>query len=331
MLKFDEVKQLENVRGAFGLRAGINEIVDAVCKQGYRNICWLGIGGTWASALQVTAHMKEYSALSFFAENAAEFLATGNKLVGEGTFCVISSVTGTTEEMVKAVKAVQAKGAKVLGFIDKADAELAKDVDWCISYPHNEQLKFFMVADRFMYNNGEFPQYEELWQNLEQYLPEALVEVAKEADDFALKFAEEHHDDPIHYFIGAGAQYGGVYSYGMCFWEEQHWLRTKTITAPEFFHGMLEIVDRDTNVTVFLGEDSQRVLCERVADFLPRICGRYTFIDTKDYKLTGIREEFRGQISHLVHRAITNRIDVHIEHINRHPLEIRRYYRRLEY
>ena len=47
----------------------------------------------------------------------------------------------------------------MIGFIDVATAELAKLVDYVITYPANEQLKFYMVADRFMYNAGEFPEY----------------------------------------------------------------------------------------------------------------------------------------------------------------------------
>ena len=54
-------------------------------------------------------------------------------------------------------------------------------------------------------------------------------------------------------------------------------------------------------------------------------------IDTADYKLEGISQEFRGMISHLVMHAVNNRIDIHIENINCHPMEIRRYYRRLDY
>ena len=108
----------------------------------YKNICWLGIGGTWASALQAEVHMKEKSAIELFSENAAEYVTTGNKRVGKGTIVILSSVTGSTIEMVEGVKKAQADGAKVFGFIDKAEAELAKMVDYVISYPANEQLKF---------------------------------------------------------------------------------------------------------------------------------------------------------------------------------------------
>ena len=58
----------------------------------------------------------------------------------------------------------------MIGFIDVATAELAKLVDYVITYPANEQLKFYMVADRFMYNAGEFPEYEDLYKLSEKNL-----------------------------------------------------------------------------------------------------------------------------------------------------------------
>lgn len=331
MIKFDEEKIIQSVNGALALRSEINKIVDDFCEKGYKNICWLGIGGTWASSLQAVVHMKESSSIETFAENAAEYLTTGNKRIGEGTIVVISSVTGSTQEMVDAVKKAQSDGAIVFGFIDVETAKLAKLVDYEIAFSGQEQLKFFMVADRFMYNAGEIDWYEDAYKEFEKYLAQGLVDVEKECDEFAKKLALKHHDDDIHYFVGAGNQYGATYSYAMCYWEEQHWIKTKSISAPEFFHGMLEIVERDTAVTVFVGEDLQRSLSTRVVEFLPKICANYNVIDTADYEMKGISEKYRGMISHMIMHAVTNRVDVHIENINRHPMEIRRYYRQLDY
>ena len=331
IIKFDEQKQIDSVNGALALRGKIEEIVNKICEEGYKNICWLGIGGTWASCLQAEVHMKEMSALDFFVENAAEYITTGNRRVGKGTVVILSSVTGSTVEMVDAVKKAQADGAKVFGFIDRGTAELAKMVDYCISYPANEQLKFFMTADCFMKNAGEFAEYDELYAELDQHLAKDLADVEKAADAFGEEFARKHCEDKLHYFVGAGNQYGATYSYAMCYWEEQHWIRTKSIHSAEFFHGMLEIVDKNTPVTVFMGEDSQRRLSERVAAFLPKVCSNYEIIDTKDYPMEGISEKFRGHISHLIMHAVTNRIDAHIEKINCHPMSIRRYYRQFDY
>lgn len=331
MIRFDEQKQIESVEGALALRPKIESIVDECQGEGFKNLCYIGIGGTWASGLQAVCHLKEYTENEVFCLNAAEYLATGDKRVGEGTVMVFSSVTGTTVEIVEAVKKAKKDKAKVIGFIDKADCELVKMVDYCITYPANEQLKFFMVADRFLKIWGERDDYDLLYKELELYLPKGLVEVAKKADSFGEEFANKHHKDPMHYFLGAGALYGATYSYAMCFWEEQHWLRSKSIHSAEFFHGMLEIVDRDTPVTVFIGEDSQRNVGLRVEKFLPNICDNYTIIDTKDYPIEGLSEKFRGDISHLIMRTVTGRIDCYIEKLNNHDMSIRRYYRKFEY
>ena len=55
--------------------------------------------------------------MEVFALNAAEYNTTGDRRVGARTFVVISSVTGTTEEMCTAVEKLHAAGARVLGFI----------------------------------------------------------------------------------------------------------------------------------------------------------------------------------------------------------------------
>lgn len=331
MIKFNEQAKIDSVNGALALRPRINEIVDEICKEGYSNICWIGIGGTWASGMQATVHMKEMSAIETWAENAAEYLTTGNKRIGEGTVVVISSVTGNTKEVVDAVKKSKEAGAKVIGFLDYEKAALLDIVDYGIVYPVNEQLKFFMVADRFMFNNGEFADYEDMYQEFDQHLATALVNVEKQAEEFAAAYAKKHCDDEMHYFVGAGNQWGATYSYAMCTWEEQLWIKTKSIAAPEFFHGMFEIVTKHTPVTIYVGEDAQRPLSERVVNFIPNICENYTVVDTKDYELKGISEKYRGHISHLVLRCINNRVDVHMEIETRHPMDIRRYYRRLDY
>ena len=131
--------------------------------------------------------------------------------------------------------------------------------------------------------------------------------------------------------MGAGCLYGATYSYAMCYWEEMHWIRTKSVHSAEFFHGMLEIVDKDTPVTVFVGEDAQRPLGLRVAKFLPQICENFTIIDTHDYPLEGIDEKYRGRMCYAIMHAVTNRIDAHVEAISGHDMAIRRYYRKLAY
>ena len=337
MLKFNEQKQIDSVNGALALRPQIEKIVDEIQERGFDSIFFIGIGGTWASALQAEVYMRGKSTIPIVVENAAEFITTGNKRFTNNSIVIFSSVTGSTAEMVQAVEKAREMGAKVFGFVDKPDAPMVKQCDWCISYPKNEQLKFFMTANRLMYNNGEFPEYDQYNQEMEMYLAGALADVEKKADAWAENFAKQkyeyfkQHPAMPQYFVGSGNQWGATYSYAMCYWEEQLWIRTKSITCQEFFHGMLEVIEAETPVTVFLGEDEQRPLGERVVKFLPKVCRNYTVIDTKDYELKGISEKFRGSVSHLVMHSVNNRVDAYLEREFRHPMEIRRYYRQLEY
>lgn len=334
MLKFDEQKQINDIQGALELRSEVEEIVDATWEKGFDNIYYLGIGGTYASAMQAVTYLNGRSDLPAYVQHAAEYYTTGNRRLTKDSLVILSSVTGTTQEVVKAVDEIKKVGATLLGFIDTPDSALAEKCDHVITYPApgTEQIKFFMVADRLMNRNGEFDGYAEYYSELEKYLAKGLVEAEKKADDFGRRFAEKHRHDSIHYFIGAGNQMGAVYSYAMCYWEEQSWLRSKSIHAAEFLHGTLEIVDETTPVTLFLGEDEQRPLAERVQKLLPRICANYTFIDSKDYPIEGISEKNRGRVlSFLLMHCVTQRIDAHVEKLNCHPLDIRRYYRQFDY
>ncbi|MFV0555492.1 MAG: SIS domain-containing protein [Lactovum sp.] len=337
MLNFNKEKKKKNLEGALALRGKIEEVVDQIQEKGFDGIYFMGIGGTWASSLQVEVYMRKRSTLPIYVENAGEFLVTGNKKFTSKSVVVFSSVTGSTQEMLEAIKKAKDIGAIIFGFIDVEEAPLKEYCDYCISYPENEQLKFYMVANRLMYNNKEFHDYEKYNQEMEEYLPEALVNIEAMTDQWAKEHAKKvyqyvkEHPEMPHYFIGAGNQWGATYSYAMCYWEEQLWIRTKSITAIEFLHGTLEIVDAETPVILFMGEDEQRILSERVRDLLPKICRNYTFIDTKDYPLEGISQEYRGSISHLVMLFINNRLNTYLEKEFCHPMVIRRYYRQFEY
>ena len=132
--------------------------------------------------MQATVHMKEMSAIETWAENAAEYLTTGNKRITKDTVVIISSVTGNTKEVVDAIKKIKAEvGATVISFVDAKEAILLDLGDYKISYPVNEQLKFFMVADRFMFNNGEFADYEDMYKRIRRTLGTSISRSREES------------------------------------------------------------------------------------------------------------------------------------------------------
>ena len=57
MVKFEEQKQIDSVNGALALRPQIEELIDRLLAENVRNLCCLGIGGTWASGMQVVCYL----------------------------------------------------------------------------------------------------------------------------------------------------------------------------------------------------------------------------------------------------------------------------------
>jgi sugar isomerase (SIS) len=53
--------------------------------------------------------------------------------------------------------------------------------------------------------------------------------------------------------------------------------------------------------------------------------------DTKDFELEGIDEDMRKFMSPMVMSSQLERVSAHFEHVRNHSLEIRRYYRTVEY
>lgn len=181
MLKFNEQQQIDDIQGALALRPQVEQIIDEVMEKGYDNIFYLGIGGTYASAMQAVTYINGRSDLPAYVQHAAEYYTTGNRRLTKDSLVILSSVTGTTEEVVRAMKEIKKVGATLLRFIDTAGTSLAESCDHVITYPApgTEQIKFFMVADRLMNKNGDFPDYGEYYGELEQYLAKGLVEAEK--------------------------------------------------------------------------------------------------------------------------------------------------------
>ena len=65
--------------------------------------------------------------------------------------------------------------------------------------------------------------------------------------------------------------------------------------------------------------------------FLEKVSRNFTVIDTRNYPLAGIDEIYRGNVSHLVMHAVTNRIDAHLEALSGHDMNDRRFYRKMDY
>lgn len=331
MLNFDEAKVRQDHQNGVDMIPEVEKVVDQICDKGYDNIFLFGIGGTLLYAGQIMHTAKQLGcSLPLYLENATDFLYEGNKKFTKNSVVVIASLSGNTIEVEAAIDKAHEVGARVIGYVEVPESPLAKKVDHLVTTVGGEYYWWYTVVLRFMKNAGEFDAYDKLTSQMKN-LPDAVVQIYKDADEEMKNYAEKYCDEPITYLVGSGNLEDWAVCYGMCIMEEMQWMRTRPISAANFFHGTLEVIERDIPVILIKGEDKTRPEMDRVEKFVNRVSAKVTVFDTKKFALPGIDEEFRGVLSPIVMRSAFMRLNVHLEHCRRHPIDIRRYYKALKY
>ncbi|MEW1841344.1 SIS domain-containing protein [Nonomuraea angiospora] len=333
MLGFNEPEFLSQVTSAVGLRPRIEELVDRLVDEGFKHVLLVGAGGTYAQMWPYEHLARRASTLDVRAAIAAELIVSGDARLGEDTVAIFTSVSGTTDDTIRAIEYCKSKGAFTVSFTGHPDSPVATKVDAALvsqpkTWPFDMQLLLFMT--RLLARRGEFDGYEKFAAEFEG-IPQILVEVAKQAEPVAAAFAEAHKGSDYHFLVGGGNLWGFTYLYSMCILEEMQWLRTTRVHSAEFFHGSLELVEEDTSVIIFQGEDETRPLTDRAEAFARRVSKDVTVFDTRDYPLTGISPEFRGLLAPLVLDTVMSRVSKHLERVRDHSLDLRRYYRVMDY
>ena len=153
----------------------------------------------------------------------------------------------------------------------------------------------------------------------------------KSTDEECAAMAKKFKDVNYHMIVGGGILWGEAYDYAMCILEEMQWIRTKSIHAAEFFHGTLELLEKDVPMILLYGEDETEPLMDRVKAFASNITDDINIFNTADVELPFTDPLFRKIVSPLVVYAITERLSCHIERVRNHPLTTRRYYRQFDY
>lgn len=337
MLNFDEQRFLRIQSGAVALRHRLDDVIAACLDNGAENIFFLGTGGA-AILMQPAAQLlQRLSRFPTFIDMPAEIVITGSANLTKNSIVVIPSLSGTTKESVALLAKVKEIGATVLTLVghketplgtggDHAFVNFAEDDTSCESF----YLQSLFVALSIMRHRREIANYEQIVGELEG-LPQLLLAVKhsyeKKAEAFARVLAGSHY----HIITGAGNVWPEAFYYGMCILEEMQWIRTRPVHASDFFHGTLELTEKDVSIILFKGEDQLRPLADRVQNFASTYTDKLAVLDTADFPLPGISPEVRGLISPIVLATALERISAHLEVIRDHPLTTRRYYKRVAY
>jgi fructoselysine-6-phosphate deglycase len=333
VLDFDLDTHLTNTRSMLALRPQIEAAADRIVNGPYKNLYFIGAGGTYSAALPYERFFQTHSSLPVRAVVGKEFIPAPDPGFGPDSVAVFASDSGTTEDIVECIEVAKQAGALTLGFTGRAGTPIALGVDevflsdpgaWPMDIP------FLLLSAAVVNRRGEFEGYDRLVEDLEA-MPEALASVREQVDAKAQDWAKAHGETNYHFLVGSGYTWGLTYLFSMCVLEEMQWLKTTRVHGAEFFHGSLELIEKDTSLMLFKGEDETRPLMERVEAFATKVSDDVLVLDSKDFALPGVSGEFRGLLGPQILHAASGRFSRQLAVVRDHPLTLRRYYRQMAY
>lgn len=336
MYKFDYEAYRKNAEMAKACRVPCEEMAEFYHKRGYSNIILMGVGGTTAEFTSIAQLIKNYSDVEVIVAYAPEVLVGAEYHINPDSLVLTGSKSGDTKEVVACTKYLTEKGIDVFCITGNEDTPLAKVASRSVyssaTNVENTYLQFYYFVFKLLNLRGDFPKYKEFADQMDNSLHNFLIKSREEFDGRAKEHARKYHKEPYQVWVGSGEIYGDIYLFTMCILEEMQWVKTKSVTSGEFFHGVLELYDEDTLFVLVKGLGKFRKLDDRVESFLKKINGKHEIIDLADFVSSEIDDEFMVIVSPLLTEAITtSRIAQYYEFFSGHSLDFRRYYRQFDY
>lgn len=326
-LKPIDVDTIDKLRNAVGERSAIAAALAPIVQGGLRNVYFVGAGGSIICSWPAHYLLQQKASFPAFQMQSDELNSSVPALMGPGSLVVLASYTGKTKETVRAAATARATGATVIAAA-KEGSPLAAEVD--VAFSGKSDVFELVVAYTLLELTGAPLDWAAVGAALEA-LPEAVLSAVQESESALADIAETYQDEPITYILGSGPTYGWAYGLAMCFLQEMQWKHAAAFNTGEFFQGAFEMVDDDTPVLLWMGEDATRPMAERGKRFLDTYCKKAKVVDLADLTLPGIPAELRGDVTGIVAGALANRLAQHYESVRGHDLEQRRYMFKVDY
>jgi len=332
MINFVRQQHVDAAAHLYGMRGHLEAIADRYAAQGCDLLFFTSSGGSLAMLQPFCDWVTQDSPLAAASMTAADYCCLGCGRVTGRSLAMVTSKSGDTKETLAAVRRLKAQGVRVFAAVGKDGSEMQKLADDAVVYGPGrpQELIFYILVGRMLFDAGRFADYPLLADQL-AWLGEDLADVRVKADPVCKDYAEKYGHEPYGIWVASGRLWPQAYSYAMCVLQESQWLRTTSVSSAEFFHGTLELVDRDVCVTLLAGQGPTRPQDMRVRDFCRRYTDRLTVFDTRDYPLPHIDKRFGALLDPVVMAAVLQRVSRNLEAVTGHPMDLRRYYNTVEY
>ena len=337
MFNFDAPRYLKIQQGAVSLAPQIDAAISTALAGGAQNLFFLGSGGVAYLMEPAIQLLQRNSGLPVFRDYPAEILVSPNANLTARSIVVMPSLSGTTKESVALLARLKEIGAQVITLVGHADTPLGHGgtpalVNFAADDTSSESfyIQALLVALSVMKARGEIADYDAIVTEM-QSLPQALLDTKQSFEAKADHFARIIAGADYHMFTASGNMWPAANYYATCILEEMQWIRTRPVHAADFFHGPLELIEKDVSLILLRGIDGSGPLSDRVANFAPQYTDRFTVLDTAAFVPARVSARLHDLLSPAFMAAMLERLSAHLEVMRNHPLVTRRYYKRVAY
>jgi fructoselysine 6-phosphate deglycase len=324
------------VKAALDERARAQRIAREVVAAGLENVFLVGCGGSLNDFGSIAFVLESRStAFPVFHLNSDEFVVRRPGQLGKGSLVLVASHNGTKDTL-EAARVASESGARVVAFTKDESTTLAPLADDVFVYRSDrtilapKQVLISQLGYALLEESGVPGDYDGIRRAFDS-LPAALDTAHDEADELFPAIAKAMTSARHRYVLAGGPNYAVGYGMAMCYFLEMQRLGASVFHANEFFHGAFEIVDRDTPILVWRGEDASSGQIDRLEAFLDRYNENTHVVDSRRFALEGVPAELRGEVTPLLLSTLSKRLAEHLEAVTGNPLTRRRYMFTVEY
>jgi fructoselysine-6-P-deglycase FrlB-like protein len=306
---------------------------------GISKVMYVACGGSLAAFYPAKFLLeKESKGLHVGYYPANEFVHATPAALDQNTLVIGCSHGGNTPETVEAMRIARERGAATVAFTWNEQSEITAYGDQVVKYSYGSEVIYaqkkealgLRMAMELLQQIDGWEHYPAAMQSFDRY-DRVAVQARKQALPAAKAFALANQDEPVIYTVGAGASWGSAYMECICILMEMQWIHSNCIHAGEFFHGPLEITDKQTPFLLMMGDGSTRALDERVQSFLQKWGSKLYVIDVKDLGINVLDNSVVEYFAPLLLTAVVDVYNRQLAEARQHPLSTRRYIWKVPY
>lgn len=309
----------------------VSQIADELIDQNIDTFYFVGCGSSKAVGQAAQYLINKYSSARVNVYTGWEFVNHCPKALSGKSAVVLISHSGTTEEVVEALRLAKQRHAYTIAIVNHADKNpLGEEARAVIDYNAHAMWECQLVAvyqlvGKYIAGIAPDPEMDQILLQIPR-LPDVLRQLIVASEGKALALARNTADWKGFYTVAGGPLVPLAYKEGVITNMEFAWGHGAVIESGEFRHGPLEITDKNVPFVFLVGTDASRNVTQRALEFAQRYNANCIVFDYQEYGM-GLHSD----LAPLVMFVPLEWFSYYFSIIRDHNPDDRRYYGKVKY